>query len=76
MQTREEYIKSLIQKTTNLYGRSEPKYKCPHCGGNVRKVLYNNMRVTSYENETKTEFLYECDDCNYNEYITEKVVLK
>jgi hypothetical protein len=71
MKTREEYIKSLEKTKTDLYGRSEPKYECPHCGGDVRKVLYKPVCVTTYENTIKTEFLYECDDCNYNEYISE-----
>ena len=69
MKTREEYIKSLEQTKTDLYGRSEPKYKCPHCGGNVRKVLYNYVCLATYP--SKEQYLYECEDCNYNEYVTE-----
>lgn len=69
MITREEYIESLKQKNTDSYGRSEPKYKCPHCGGNVRKLIDRCVCLASYP--SKEQYLYECDDCNYNEYITE-----
>ena len=75
MQTREEYIESL-KKQNNKSGRSEPKYKCPHCGGDVRKVLSTGSAIYVYSigstiPQVRTDFLYECDNCNYNEHISE-----
>lgn len=38
---------------------SEPCFKCPNCGGNVRKNL--GMVLTSYP----PQYRYECDKCDY-----------
>lgn len=38
---------------------SEPCFKCPNCGGNVRKNL--GMVLTSYP----PQYRYECDNCDY-----------
>lgn len=42
---------------------SEPKYKCPNCGGIVRK----NLRVAFPTYPTK--YLYKCNMCKYEEYL-------
>lgn len=62
----EEYVKDNehIQKQVSgmMQDYSEPKYKCPKCGGNVRKNL--TIVLTSYP----PKFRYECDNCNHIDY--------
>ena len=40
--------------------KSEPRFKCPKCGGNVRKVL--GVALLTYP----AKYRYECDDCEYS----------
>ena len=53
----EDYITG---ENKSRYNKSEPKFKCPKCGGKVRK------------DETKClptfppKHLYECDDCDFS----------
>lgn len=59
----EEYLKDNehIQKLCSgmLQEYSEPKYKCPQCGGNVRK----NLTIVLASNPPK--YTYKCDNCDY-----------
>ena len=62
----ENYIKDNhhIQKQVSgmLQDYSEPKYKCPKCGGNVRKNL--TMVLTSIP----PKYRYECDKCDHVDF--------
>ena len=62
----EEYIKNNdhIQKQVSgmIQDFSEPKYKCPKCGGSVRKNL--TMVLTSLP----PKYRYECDQCDYVDF--------
>jgi len=63
---REEYINNhahLFKSNLNMQVEfSEPKYKCPKCGGNVRKNL--TMVLTSYP----PKYRYECDNCDHVDF--------
>lgn len=51
-----------ITTTTTNLPRSEPKYRCPKCGGGMRR---NEMVVlTSYP----AQYEYQCDKCGHVEY--------
>ena len=52
--SRDEYLKKSINKSPALY-------KCPKCGGNVRRD--NSCCLTTYP----PMYRYECDDCDYYE---------
>lgn len=52
-----------INSITNIGEYSEPKYKCPCCGGNMRKRL--DIILTSLP----PKFQYECDTCDNVEYL-------
>lgn len=56
--TKEEYIKQIFSETIM---KSKPLYKCPKCGGDVRR---NDATVLlSYPPKHR----YECDNCEYSE---------
>ena len=54
--SRDEYFKKSINKSPALY-------KCPKCGGNVRRD--NSCCLTTYP----PQYRYTCDDCDYYEMI-------
>ena len=39
--------------------KSEPRFRCPDCGGIVRKCV--DFALTTYP----PQYRYECDDCEY-----------
>lgn len=54
----EEYSTNTnTQDYVNINEKSEPKFKCSKCGGNVRKYL--NIRLMS----NPPKYKYECDNC-------------
>ena len=55
--TLEEY-RDMVNKPPQTL--SEPKFKCPHCGGNVRKDL-----TTTFLTYPPT-YAYSCDDCDFS----------
>ena len=63
LKTLEEYIDS-HREAINHYGEfgeySEPKFKCPKCGGNVRKNL--SLVLTSYP----PQYRYDCEKCGHS----------
>lgn len=63
LKTLEEYMKE-HPEITNQYGDfgefSEPKFKCPKCGGNVRKNL--SIVLTSYP----PQYRYDCEKCGHS----------
>ena len=62
--TMNEYIKeNNPQKLYNFSTYSEPLFKCPVCGGPVRKNL--QIVLTSYP----PKYLYVCDNCGSTEYL-------
>lgn len=67
MKNREEYINNIRPRSFNTITKSEPLFSCPKCGGNVRKNLNNCLCLTS--NPPIYKYLYECDSCDYNEYL-------
>lgn len=60
---KDSYFKSRMDSYTFVDGigcqYSEPCFKCPKCGGKVRKNL--GMVLTSYP----PQYRYECDKCDY-----------
>ena len=72
MLSREEYIKKLdenrVEEPYQLPPEwSEPQYKCPKCGGNVRKNLIWKVTVACIPPVSQS--YYRCDSCDYNEYL-------
>ena len=53
------YEDYLAQEMKPRYGKSEPKFKCPRCGGKVRR---DETRCLS---TFPPKHLYECDDCDF-----------
>ena len=57
----EEYVKLYRpQLCFALNEKSEPKYKCPECGGIIRRC--EGCVLTTYP----PQYRYECDDCDYS----------
>lgn len=54
--SRDEYLSQSINRSPALY-------RCPKCGGNVRKDT--SFCLTTYP----PKYRYECDDCDYYEII-------
>lgn len=73
LQTREEYVKQLEAKRIDQLYKfpqeewSEPQYKCPKCGGNVRKSLLTGLTVACIPPVSLS--YYHCDSCEYSEYL-------
>lgn len=55
--TFEEYRDKVTQLPQTL---SEPKFKCPHCGGNVRKDI--SVSYMTYP----PKYTYKCDNCEFS----------
>ena len=61
----EEYVKLYRpQMDLALNIKSEPKYRCPKCGGIMRKCC--DFVLTTYP----PQYRYECDDCDYSTTFT------
>ena len=48
----------------DLNVKSEPKFRCPKCGGIVRKCV--DFCLTTFP----PQYRYDCDDCEYNTTFT------
>lgn len=61
--TKQEYMQRSPQASVMYNKYSEPKYKCEHYEGSMRKRL--DIILTSLP----PKFQYECDTCNNVEYL-------
>ena len=53
------YEDYLTQEMKPTYGKSAPKFKCPKCGGKVRKDETTCLATFP------PQYCYECDDCDF-----------
>ena len=61
----EEYVKMYRpQMDLDLNVKSAPKFRCPDCGGIVRRC--EGFCLTTYPPQHR----YECDDCDYTTTLT------
>lgn len=56
----EDYVN---RETESRYNKSEPKFKCPNCGGKVRKDT--SICLTT----VPPLYIYECDDCDFTTHL-------
>lgn len=67
--TRDEYVRIINKEQNNIATKiySEPIYICPVCGGKVRKNYNTCMVLTS--NPPQIMYRYDCNACDYQEYL-------
>lgn len=63
--TKDEYIQkhTSAKNEAETYKWSEPKYKCPSCGGGMRKNLTTVLR------SHPAKYAYRCNSCGNEEYL-------